>query len=315
MDITYLEPLKRAIARMKKALFKPFNLNKWFIVGFTAFLAGLADGNPGSGGKISADDSGLDFSEVFDAPARAWEWLTDHPHWIAIIAIIMIVIISVVVLLLWLSSRGKFMFLDNVVHDRARISQPWKEYKRLGDSLFLWRLIFTLVCIIAVGVTLAFFFTTGARIYHEEPFFGIPVLIIIGTVLIGLVFSIILGYISLFLNNFVIPIMYKKDLTAIQAWGLFLNLFKQHIFPFILYGLIILVLTIAVVIGIVLAVIFTCCIGGILLIIPYISSVITLPISYTYRAFSLEFLSQFGEEYNLFPPIDETAVTQTTETS
>jgi hypothetical protein len=47
---------------------------------------------------------------------------------------------------------------------------------------------------------------------------------------------------------------------------------------------------------------FTCLLGFALLLIPYIGTVITLPIWYTLRAFSLEFLAQFGLEYDLFPP-------------
>ena len=42
--------------------------------------------------------------------------------------------------------------------------------------------------------------------------------------------------------------------------------------------------------------------GFALLVIPYIGTVITLPIWYTFRAFSLEFLAQFGLDYDLFPP-------------
>jgi hypothetical protein len=46
---------------------------------------------------------------------------------------------------------------------------------------------------------------------------------------------------------------------------------------------------------------FTCCIGFLLLIIPYIGSVVLLPVFYTFRAFSIEFLEQYGEEFVLFP--------------
>ena len=45
----------------------------------------------------------------------------------------------------------------------------------------------------------------------------------------------------------------------------------------------------------------TRCIGWLLLVIPYIGTVVTLPFWYTLRAFSLEFLAQFGPEYNVFP--------------
>jgi hypothetical protein len=52
----------------------------------------------------------------------------------------------------------------------------------------------------------------------------------------------------------------------------------------------------------------TCCVGLILIIIPYIGTVITLPVWYWFRAFSLEFLAQFGEEYDVWPPKKEQPV-------
>jgi uncharacterized membrane protein YccF (DUF307 family) len=54
------------------------------------------------------------------------------------------------------------------------------------------------------------------------------------------------------------------------------------------------------VIAVVAAGLATCCVGWILLAIPYISTVVTLPAWYTYRAYSLEFLAQLGPEYDAF---------------
>ena len=45
----------------------------------------------------------------------------------------------------------------------------------------------------------------------------------------------------------------------------------------------------------------TCCIGFLILIIPYLGSVILLPVSYTFRGLSVDFLEQFGEKYRIFP--------------
>jgi hypothetical protein len=45
----------------------------------------------------------------------------------------------------------------------------------------------------------------------------------------------------------------------------------------------------------------TCCVGFFLLIIPYVGTVVTLPVWHTLRAYRLEFLAQFGPEHNLFP--------------
>jgi hypothetical protein len=58
---------------------------------------------------------------------------------------------------------------------------------------------------------------------------------------------------------------------------------------------------ILIVIAVILFGFVTCCIGFLLLIIPYIGSVVLLPVSYTLRAFSLEYFAQFGDEYQLFP--------------
>ena len=59
------------------------------------------------------------------------------------------------------------------------------------------------------------------------------------------------------------------------------------------------ILGIAVGICIILFAIMTCCIGLLLLIIPYIGAVVLLPVSYTFRALSIEFLAQFGDEFDV----------------
>jgi hypothetical protein len=45
-----------------------------------------------------------------------------------------------------------------------------------------------------------------------------------------------------------------------------------------------------------------------LIAIPYIGSVILLPVSYTFRAFSIEFLAQFGEKFDVFPKEESVTV-------
>jgi hypothetical protein len=96
--------------------------------------------------------------------------------------------------------------------------------------------------------------------------------------------------------------MYKNGVAATQGWSLFLALFDRYPLAFIGYGLFVFVLLIAFVIVVIMAGLVTCCIGWFLLVIPYIGTVVTLPFWYALRAFSLEFLAQFGPEYALFPP-------------
>jgi len=285
---------------MRLALFKPFDLHKWFVVGFTAFLAGLADGHQGSGGSRGHWDTS--FRDFLDLPHKAWSWLGNHPGWLAAIIFIGFVVLVLGIVLLWLSSRGQFMFLDNVIHNRAEVAKPWHEYRKEGDSLFLWRLLFHLISLAAFVLFMILFFTSGTRIYEESRFHPLPVLWIFGMAAAFLLMAVVVGYITTFLKGFVVPIMAKNRVSATRGWALFMPLFREHAGSFILYGLIIFALVIAFVIFVVVAGLVTCCIGWFLLVIPYIGTVVSLPFWYTLRAFSLEFLAQFGAAYEIFPP-------------
>lgn len=309
MNISFSIPLSDAWARMKKALFQPFNINKWFVLGFTAFLAGLADG--GSGGSGGGNRSGYNFqgdnvaSKIFDFPQTAHNWLLDNPLWFVLIIFGICLIFVLSIVFIWLSSRGKFMFLSNVVQDKAEISIPWKEYRKEGNSLFWWRLIYSYLVFFLVILYMVYSFLDLREIYYENLTLSGQILHIF-TLVIGFILVIIVtSYISLFLNDFVVPIMIKNRIGVNAAWGKFLTLFSRHAGYFIIYGLFILVLGILVVISIIIFGLVTCCLGFILLVIPYISSVVLLPVSYTFRAFSVEFLQQFGEEYQLFVVEDE----------
>ncbi|MCP4713352.1 MAG: hypothetical protein GY869_32385, partial [Planctomycetes bacterium] len=140
-EISVTEPIGSAITATKQILFKPFDLGKWFILGFCAFLANLCDcGGPGNGGNSNRSNGGFrSFDEttthVFSWFERNWELILSI-GWMIAVGILMLI-----VLFMWLSSRGKFMLLDGVVHNRGAVVEPWRKYKDLANSLFLWRFI------------------------------------------------------------------------------------------------------------------------------------------------------------------------------
>ncbi len=303
MNIVYLEPLSRAWARMKLALFKPFDLNKWMVMGFTAFLATLMEGH--NGGGSGSHRSHVDWEEIIDGPRYAWEWLLGHTWWFMFIIFIAFVIVFLMILFSWLSSRGKFMFLDNVVRDRGEVVKPWKQFKELGNSLFLWRLCYGFIVIALFSIFFVIGYIRLAQIYDETGFSQFPILFVLQVVLLFILMLIFFGYISMFLEHFVVPIMYKNNIRVLSAWNSFITLLTQHFLYFILYGLLVFVLTIAIIILIIFFGLFTCCLGFLLLIIPYIGSVVTLPITYTLRVLGPEFLAQFGDEYVIFEKMEQ----------
>ena len=298
MNVQFVEPLNRAWSRMKTALFKPFDIHKWFVVGFNAFLAGLMGAsNGGSGARAGKEGN---FREFIYFPRTAWDWLTGHPAWAIAILFAVVVAIAVIVVLTWASSRGVFMFLDNVVRDSVEIAKPWREYEKEGNSLFVWRLLLGIAAFATFGLVITLFFVRGAALYDSgtHPILPIGLILGLGSLVLGLV--LIWGYISLFLKDFVAALMYRNRISCSQAWRLFLGVFRKYPFHFVGYGIIIFLLMIAFAVAVVFAGLATCCIGFIFLIIPYISTVVTLPVWYMYRAFSLEYLAQFGPEYDAF---------------
>jgi hypothetical protein len=193
------------------------------------------------------------------------------------------------------------MFLENVVRGRVEIAKPWREYQKEGNSLFVWRLLFGLVTLVAFGGLFAYFFAQGAVLYDSGISRILPIGFIIGLALVTLALVLVWGYIVLFLKDFVAALMYKNRITAGAAWKLFLDLFKKYPIYFLGYGIIVFLLMLVFVFAVIVAGLMTCCIGFLVLIIPYISTVVTLPFWYALRTFSLEFLAQFGPEYNVFP--------------
>jgi len=304
MDISYSLPLSRGWDRMKKSLFQPFDLSKWMRIGFTAWLAGLISMHGSSGGS----NSGLknnNWDDFFRFPDTAWCWLQSHPLWFTLIIAGAVLLIIFGVFLIWVNSRGKFMFLYNVAREKNEIGLPWNEYRKEGNSLFLWQFFFGWITAALFILLLIYCFVSVKGLYYGD-FPGFIIFWkIAGMVLMFIVYLIAIGYISLFLNDFVVPLMYKYRLGVIGGWKKFLSLFGRYFFRFVVYGLFILGLRIATGIVVLAFALCTCCIGLLLLAIPYIGSVVLLPVSYTFRALSIEFLAQFGDEFNVLPEASE----------
>lgn len=302
MNINFSQPLLKGFTRMKKVLFQPFDITKWINIGFTAFLAGLTEfwgGSGGGGGNTGFKFNQPNWDDFFSFPETAWNWLTSHPLWFGLIigGVILVVVLSV--LFNWISSRGKFMFLHNVVNQTDDIVKPWHNFRKDGNSLFWWQFIYGWLVFGIFILFLIYSFGIFKNIHNgiipeitKYGFIGSIILIFIGLLIIS-------GYISLFLTDFIVPIMYKNRISALKAWSVFLPLMFQNMCSFFIYGIFILMVKIAVIISVLIIAVFTCCIGLLLIMIPFVGTVILLPVSYTFRAFSIEYLATFGDDFNI----------------
>jgi hypothetical protein len=306
MTTGYTGPLGAAYGRMKASLFRPFNLDKWIPVAFASWISGWSST---SGGSFNYRFPGSSNGKLPSTPQEAigkvlgdMAGLWADPMWRAVLIATAVVIVALGVLILWINSRGEFVFLDVVLHGRRAIVEPWHAGRVQGNSLFVFRLVFGLIMLSAFVIALiaVFLLAAGGRIPHSAS--EVPWLrILIGFGIVWVPFVLAGLYVDLFLRHFVTPIMFRDRSTTMEAWRTFLPILQERLGSFFVYGLFVLVVHIGLFLALIPAILLTCCLLGCLLIIPFISAVVWLPVSYTFRALGPEFLAQFGPAYNVRP--------------
>jgi hypothetical protein len=302
--ISVIDPISRAIDWTTLVLFRPFDLGKWFVLGFCAWLAMLGEGggpnfsgNWGGGGGRRNYDHGMH---------DALEWTLTHLiPLILIVSVILVFVIALCVLVTWLSSRGKFMFLDGVVHNRAAVVDPWHRFRKAANSVFLLRLVLGLILFGLILVLLVFVgFLVWIQVDRHDP----EPVFIVGLILVALIFlalAFAFGLAGLAINDFMVPIMYLRDCRVGEAWRELRDLLAARPGSFVLYVLVKIVIAIFIAFISVVACCVTCC----LVVLPYIGTVILLPLWVFRRSYSVYFLGQFGPQYARFVelgPVDET---------
>lgn len=291
MSARYVDPLGRAWARTRGALFSPFDPGRWLVLAFAAWLAHLGRGGglPAWSFRGRGDDRWKDFG----VPVGEWrDWLWS-PLGLGIVALAACCGVALALVLMWVSSRARFVFLDDVARNRAAVVAPWREFRVEGNSLFLWRLLFGLLALAVAALVAGGIVLLWIGLGRDAAGAGL-VLLVAASLLAALPMAVAAACVYCFLEHFVVPIMYRDRVGAVQGWRRFLRSFRRNPWAFLLYGLFLLVLYIGLFVVIVLAGCATCCIGFLLLALPYVWAVILLPVLYTFRAFGPEFLSQFG---------------------
>jgi hypothetical protein len=301
-NVSVALPVSQAIDRVKQMLFQPFDLNKWFIIGFCAWLAGLGEaGGHANFGNFASHRDGANFQQQFE---RVRSYVMENLYWILPLFVALVVIcFTVGVVMMWLSSRGKFMFLHCVAHDKAEVSEPWHKFARQGNSLFLFRLVLSLIGMFLMLPLVALAVVAVIKMVHrgEADLPGILTLVGIGLALIavGLVFFIL----RKFTRDFVVPIMFLRGKKCLEAWREFRSLLSANFGSFVLYLLFQLVLGMVIGTLVLVLILVTCCIAGCFLMIPYLGAVLLLPVSTFKRSYSLYYLAQYGGDYDVFQPV------------
>jgi len=298
--VSVIDPIGKAIDRVKAVLFEPFEMGKWFVIGFCAWLAMLGQGGGGCGGGVFnlGGRGGT-------SPADVKGWVLEHlPLIISIGLGVFVVGIVIGIVFLWLSSRGRFMFLHCVAENKAEVKAPWHKFRDEGNSLFLFRLAMGIIgftCIaLFIGMIIAaiILLSRGSRYTAPGLIAGIVVVTLIA-ILVGILFALVFKL----TQDFVVPIMYVRGCRCLDAWGEFWSMLASNKWRFALYILFQIVISLAIGAIVTAVACVTCCCAACIFAIPYIGTVALLPIFVFGRSYSLYYLAQYGGEYDVFIPI------------
>jgi hypothetical protein len=300
--ISVIDPIGPAIERVKTVLFRPFSLERWLVIGFCAWLAQLAEGG-GSGGGGRGNYNVSSAEQVRNGIDEAKEFVAANLYWLLPVAItVFILVVGLWLLFTWLSSRGRFMFLYCVAQNKAEVKNPWRQFSEHADRLFAFRIALGIFGFVTAVVLIALIATPVFMVRANLA------LAIAGGVIGGLFFvgvMVAFGIIGKFTKDFVVPIMYLGTPSPVQAWHVLLELLSANKGRFFVYILFQIVITVAIG-GIVLALAcLTCGCACCLFALPFVGTVVLLPIFVFQRSYSLFYLAQYGPEFYTFAPAPE----------
>jgi hypothetical protein len=293
-----LDAAQQAIDHTRRHLF-PFRFERWLVLGCVAFLdqCGRQSGMRGAFNVPVPGGWGNGDSGAGDA-SKAVEWLATHALIVAAVAAaVLTVVIAFSALVLWLNSRGVFMYLDNVASGRADFERPWREHAARAGSYFAWSFglaLATLVGLLVLGVAAAI---AVVLLVSGPPGSGLTAGLGLGAVLVSFLVLIVgASLASLALRDFVAPLQVRADLGCRDAMRLLLVLLRAHPGVFAVYVLLKIAFGMVAGILIVVAACLTCCCA----LLPVVMQTALQPLFYFERGWSLFLLRQLG--YDLVSP-------------
>jgi hypothetical protein len=315
--INFTRAFDTAWERMHIILFRPFDFGKWCAIGLSAFLAGLLQGGNGFNSSFNTNTNNFNNNVSTSAsnggpvPKLDWNSLSStYNHAVAGMAIGLVVLIALAIvvfvfalifLMYWLGARGQFMFLDNIVRNRGAIAWPWNYYERQANSVFALYLIFMVISFAIIIPIIVVIVLMCIPLFQQHRWPG--EVEIAGFVALGLAYF-GFAFVMFIFREFGIPLMFRQGLLARPALWESLRLIQQNPGSIAVFVLLRLAIFLAVAILSVIICCATCCIG----MLPYVGTVMLLPVLIYVRCFTLDCLAQFGPRYDVWtvdvPPVN-----------
>ncbi|MDY5695551.1 MAG: hypothetical protein SPK75_04150 [Victivallales bacterium] len=293
------EGFTAAWRKMKERLW-PFNWSTWLVLSLGFWLAQLGEGgaslsmpfNPGDGGDVAG--------RLTTGVQSAADAIGTTVAMFLLILLSVVFLFSLVIglILLWVRSRARFVTLDMMLRgvEADSFGARWTRFARQGNSYFLTQILL-FVFLLFLGFAFVAFMGFAAAMSLGENRGAFSAGLLIGA---GIVFGFfcILAWIYLHLyQDYGAVLMYRSGCSgseAIQALNRAL-FSKPGVFVRYLLGLFVIVMLVSLAVGVFSC--LTCCMGAMLLAIPFVGTIVLLP-TFVFRwQFMLEFFDN-GEMLN-----------------
>ena len=240
-------PVGQAMDRVKKVLFQPFDLARWFAIGFCAWLAYLGEGGGLTSGFNWGGHNAHGRHSIRHGFEQARDYVLHNIAWIAPLAIALILVsLAIWLVVMWLSSRGRFMFLHCVALNAAEVQVPWVRFAPEADSLFLFRLVISLISLGVMLPLVGGLLLVVMRMVFREAVSPGGLLLAVALVLVMIAVGIVFWIIGRLTRDFVVPLQFLRRSRCLDAWRELGGLLRGNLGNLVLYFLFRIVLAIAI---------------------------------------------------------------------
>ena len=160
-------------------------------------------------------------SEFREGVNNAETWI--NSNWELFLGIVIgsvLCILIINLLVLWISSRGKFMLLDGIVKNRAAVVEPWNEFKTQANSLCIFRFMLSIIGMLCVALTIGLPAYLAYPDFQADTWGAGATNALVALVCLGIPFAIAGTAIAFFLSGFVVPTMYLRRVSVMEGWRL-----------------------------------------------------------------------------------------------
>jgi hypothetical protein len=217
MPLSAVDVITPAFERMKQQLFRPFRLSQWFRLAIVGFLAGEMGGNAGLSNRIPSTPSSTP-GPIFQGGNFPFG---SGILFIAIVCLLILLAIALGIVLLYVSSRMRFVLFDSVLAGECRIREFWRRRGNPAFRYFVWQLLFGLCVIIGMilllGIPLVFAYGMG---WFSSPRDHLLPLVLGGILLVLALFVALfaIALVNVLVKDFVVPQMVFDDVSVVEGW-------------------------------------------------------------------------------------------------